>query len=310
MNIYKLPQSWDVKKIRRTVRRKFPDFIIDKIEIQPATRCQLSCPWCCGKNFVPPIENREVFLGIYVENVLKPIFQYKPRIIIGGSYSEPMMYSDFNGLMTLINKMGFRFGLYTNGLKLNKESAESILTNSHPDSYISINFSAIKFRGIEDHKAIREFTKLRDKLNPSFKVNIPMFLVWELEELKITQQQLIEDGVDFIRYRKPDFPFFPTQQLKGEKIVFDTKPFHHCYSMTNSLAIACDGNVYPCPHTANSNFSHLCLGSILREDIMSIWNRRDKLWHKFDPSKEICECNHYENEWNRFCSFLANNKKL
>ena len=313
MNIYELPKQWDTKQINKVVRRKFPDFALDKVEIQPATHCQLHCPWCYGKHLLPPAnERKEVSCSMYVDNVLTPIAKYDPKIVIAGTHTEPLLYSDFIKLISTINEMGFRFSLYTNGINLTDEMCKAILTHSHTESSISINFSAVKYHFYypldKYHEMIRRFCELRDKLSPFFQVNVPMFLMWEVEEMLETQNKLLEDGVDVIRYRKPDFAFYPVQQLADDKIVFDSKPFNHCYSMCNALTIANNGEVYPCPHTANINFPHLCLGSILKEDIIKIWQNRYKMWHTFDPSKDLCECNHYDAEWNRLCSFLAKDK--
>ena len=306
--IYELPILWDKEQIKKTLKRQFPDFILDKVELQPSKVCQLSCPWCWGKNLIPAMKYRsEVPLETYKQNVLEPIYKIKPSIMIAGLYSEPLLYSQFTELIALVNKMGFRFGLYTNGLTLNKELIEIILYKSHPYSYISLDFSASKYAGVDIYEKIKMLVKIRNKYNPTLQINIPMFFLWEIQELKKIEKKLLNIGVDSIRYRKTTTPYYSYKELMGtDKVYFNIKPFNRCCVLLNSVSIAPDGYVYPCSYTSSLEFFEFNLGSILKENIIDIWKKRQKFWFNFDPSREVCECNYYDNEWNRYCHHLRN----
>ena len=296
MTVYDYQNTWDKKEIRKVVRRKFPNFKLNKIEIQPSVRCQYNCPWCFGKHLKPDTEE-PIKPDIYKNNVFDPIRKYKPIVMIAGLYSEPLLYPWAEDLFKAVK--GLRFGLYTNGLELNEDISKTILENSNSKSHISINISSsLYFKRIDELlEKIKMFAKLRKKINPKFQINAPILLNGtDFEEL---QFKLLEIGVDNIRYALALTPIYPVNVIKKLKklspknVFLNEKQYDKCYAMTNSLSISPAGYVYPCSQTTTSVLKGFEIGSIVEKKITDIWQSKEHkdFWNRFNPNCEVCRCN-------------------
>ena len=309
MTVYNYQNTWNKKEIRKVVKRKFPDFKLNKIEIQPSTKCHFNCPWCFGKNLKPKVEE-PIKPEIYRDNVFKPIRKYRPIVMIAGLYSEPLLYPWIEDIFKAVK--GLKFGLYTNGLELKEDISRIILENSTPKSHISINISsALHFGRIDEIiRNIEVFAKLRKKINPKFQINAPILL--NGTDFKDLQARLLKVGVDNIRYSLQLTPIYPVNVIKELKklapknVFLNEKKYDKCYAMTNSLSISPTGYVYPCSQTTTSVLKGFEIGSVIDKKITDIWqsDEHKKFWKKFNPNCEVCRCNVVEHKFNEFCNSL------
>lgn len=306
--VYDYPKTWDKKLIKKEVRKKFPNFKLNKIEIQPANDCQFNCPWCYGKNLKPE-PTSEVSIRDYEENVFKPVRKYKPIIMVAGLYSEPLLYPRIIDIFRMIGKYKFKFGLYTNGQELTEEMSKVILENSDSRSHISINVSASELHHQPILDKVEMFAKLRKKINPKFQINVPILLDGAVivGTRLAHQDKLLRLGVDNIRYSVPLRPVDLNNHVEYLKKVapknihIPEKSYDKCYAMLNSLSISPEGYVFPCSQTTTIELKRFIIGSVREEKITDIWDRRFKFWDKFNPKCEICRCNPVEHKFNELC---------
>lgn len=332
---------WDMEAVRSNIRKaersnSLPDFGLKRVELHPTSVCQYKCPFCYGTNFKCK-QKIDLSLDAIENNIFKSIKNNKklskddPIIIIAGLYSEPLAHHDILGLIKLLGKYNFRFGIYTNGGFLNNEITRAICESAKQSggnrlSYVSFNIMAAiahgQYNSIEEK--IKSFIKTRNVMNAPVQVNIPILVDGSLSgnDLKKFQKKLLQIGVDKIRYSLPQIPVSNNRiDVKNIKLIdalkneskenifirsISGKQFDRCYILANTVSIDHAGAVYPCSQTCSDCFGGLSYGSIKKQKLAKIWGSKEhkKLFRNFGKIPTYCRCNLSDGQFNAACSFF------
>ena len=335
---------WDIDSIKTEVsklsrsKNLLPNFGLERVEIHPTSLCQYNCPFCYGIN----LKNKTKInlpLKEIEKNILKSIrgdkklSKHNPIIILGGLYSEPLLYKEKIKLIELLGKYNFRFGIYTNGEALNEEVMGAICKsakriNNKKPSYISFNISSVLIEKRYDFlmEKIKKLIKLRDKMKAPVEVNASVLVynnyLLENDARKI-QAEMLKIGVDRIRYSVPQTPvsyknFINTEnnglvrslQAAGGDSVYvkliSGERFNRCYVMANMVSIDHKGDVYPCSQVCSSHFKGFSYGSIKNRRLAEIWGgeKHKKLFYNFNQTPARCRCNTTDYQFNLLCSLI------
>lgn len=335
--------QWDKGAIENSIKEVrnnnfLPEFGLKRIEIHPSSTCQYKCHFCYGINFKRK-KKADLPLKIIENNILKNIKNSNlskddPIIILAGLYSEPLAHSDNLGLIKLLGKYKFRFGIYTNGGFLNNNIIRAICESAKKNksdrpSYVSFNvIAAVIHRHYDSlERKIKHFIEMRNAMNAPVQINIPILVDNSLSghDLKKLQNRLLKIGVDKIRYSIPLVPISSNKvnkiNIKNTKLInalrnenkesifvrsISGKQFDRCYVLANTVSIDYSGKVYPCSQTCSDNFKKLSYGSIKNKKLTAIWNSKEhkKLFSNFSTIPTHCRCNLSDQQFNTVCSFF------
>lgn len=316
-----------------------PDFGLRRVELHPTSMCQFRCSFCYGTHFREK-HKKDLPLKYIEDNVFESLrkdkifFQQDPIVILAGLHSEPLAHSDRIGLIRLLGKYNFRFGIYTNGGFLDQETITAICdsakkSRSQQTSYISFNVIANISHNTFDslEKKIKLLISTRNKIGAPVQVNVPILVDGSIsaKDLKKLHQRLLNMGVDKIRYSVPQIPVSDTKLkqmsrsdinlikslcIQDKKSVFvrsiSGKPFDTCFVMANTVSIDYRGAVYPCSQTCSRNFQALSYGSVKMKKLSEIWGgqRHQKLFDGFKTIPTYCRCNLSDQQFNSLCTFI------
>jgi MoaA/NifB/PqqE/SkfB family radical SAM enzyme len=351
---YDFPYVWDAEEIEAALNEarrgdagtSIPAFVLDKVEVHPSGQCQLRCPHCYGLDLAP---DRRVHLpiGTMEDSILRdlresPRFKDEdPLIVFAGLYGEPLLYPEIQRAVVLLGEFGFRFGIYTNGLKLDDNTSEAIAVsatktrNKSRPSYVSVNATASVVTRPGNWKVlvenVEQLCRIRAQMDSPLQVNVPILVVKECcgeAILTLLQEKFLAIGVDNIRYSFPWAPLdsqsIESYQLlereeyrdalgviqrltekepkKVKRRMPNIRPFDHCFVMCMSLAIAPEGDVFPCPEVCSPLFKRLGLsfGSVTEKRISQIWLSGEHVaaFRRFDPRTVNCVCCPVDCEFN------------
>ena len=282
-------------------------------------RCNIACKHCgsdCRSDKGVKDMPGEDFLKVAKEVAT----QYNPNkvmiVITGG---EPLVRADLASVCTELNKMGYPWGMVTNGLLLTREKLDELLTAGLHSITISLDGleeSHNWLRGNERSfaaasKAIKMVAQTPD-IAYDVVTCITQKNIHELEELK---SYLIGLGVTHWRIfaidpigRAKDDPmlqisstelleilrFIDTSRREGNIHVsfgcegylgaFEDKVrdgYFFCRAGINIASVLNDGSISACPN----NSHHVVQGSIYTDSFMDVWNNRyqimrDRSWAK------------------------------
>ena len=314
---YGFKYLWDVESIEQAIinaheKSDIPCFYLSKIEIHPASKCNLSCDHCYGKLLarggadLSKGDIEKLFLDIR-----KNMPNEDPLIIYSGLYSDPLTNREIREIIDLTGKYHFRFAIYTNGLLMDDELIDSLLqaslrSNGVKPSYLAFNITGacnakkfdLQFSIIKKLLYKRREFGAEDKLQ----INAPILGVSELKNYSFLSKiitRLSHMGVDNIRLSLP----WPCHSINGAdesyisekesaklihiferiKRKFPNKirirypqkqgKFSCCYAMMMSLSINSIGDVFPCPETSSSLLKNkFSYGNIKKNKISAIWH--------------------------------------
>ncbi len=316
-------ELWDEKNIKRELKRakqvgEMPFFNLDKIELHPAKSCNLRCSFCYGKDVVPDKKDRRILSLNNIEKILTDVRENMPNeeplIIYAGLYSEPLLHPNIDEVIKTTGIKGFRQGIYTNGLLMEKilieEIAEAAIKNrNNKPSYIVFNVTASIVS--EKHEKnlstllnnIEEISKVKEKINSPLLLNCSLHAIAEKEDhYREVALKLKDIGVNNIRL---SFPWGPQinesnqmgvnltrkqyieyenqfQELEKEfpsliSIRYPPKKlFNKCFVGTLGMSISSEGDIFPCPEVSSLLFKKThSYGSIHEKKISEIWHGKE-----------------------------------
>ncbi len=251
-------ESWDMQTVREEIIRakqakNMPEFELNKVELHITGACNLKCGFCYGRTVVP--ERRNARLEVpEVRTVLQDIrdnmAETEPLVVLAGLFGEPLMHP--RHIIPILDQIGerqFRFGVYTNGLRLTDDIADAILRNArrnrvgNPPSYISFNVTAMldeentldepdndKLRR-DQLATICRFCQRRSE-EDSFVVNASLLALPDRIDYERIVKDLDAAGVDNIRLSFPWLPQTdPRRRVLGglakDEFEETTKRFNH-----------------------------------------------------------------------------------
>ncbi|MFX0201179.1 MAG: radical SAM protein [Candidatus Hodarchaeota archaeon] len=228
-----------IAELRRAkAANDIPRFDLDKVELHISDSCNLKCSFCYGKKVVPKKAKRERLTRANVRSVLRDIRDNMPHteplMILAGLYSEPLLHREIIPILNDLGSNNFRFGIYTNGLLLNKRNgnksilnkriAAAIAENAHKNkqnnlpSYISFNVTATldknNLRNTPDKDSLRkeqlkiigDFVKFKSKSSSPIIINASILALTNKIDYRQIVDELNSAGVDNIRL---SFPWLP-----------------------------------------------------------------------------------------------------
>jgi MoaA/NifB/PqqE/SkfB family radical SAM enzyme len=136
--------------------------VINFLQIEPTTRCNFCCKFCCGRY----IEQRDISL-LQFEYIINSFPEIK-HIELQGE-GEPLLHKDFFKMLEITKDKGIKVSTITNGSLLTSETIENILKSDIETMNISIEWPTDeefhKFRGGNLERIKNGIKELIDKRN-------------------------------------------------------------------------------------------------------------------------------------------------
>jgi radical SAM protein with 4Fe4S-binding SPASM domain len=112
-----------------------------QIELHPGLHCdRYQCPHCFGYG-QRPLAGRV----LSVEEIARALDEVRARdpfIVVSGVTTEPLTHPEAAALLAAVRSRGFRLGLYTKGLRFNRDCSEAVLLGN---AECSVTFSLDAF---------------------------------------------------------------------------------------------------------------------------------------------------------------------
>lgn len=251
------------------------------INSEPTNSCFLHCPFCpTGKvnsrknGYADPLLFKKVF---------KEIAAYVYLITFHG-WGEPLMHKNLPLLIELANKYRICTAVTTNGLLLDKRTAERLISSKLDILYISIDgaseeaYRKYRFGGSLEKvlSNIKNLIALKKERN----IKTP-FIEWQFivfrhneHEIKKAKQLAKKLGVDSIVFLpaytedKSYEPSDPKFRLPKESPLMKSSDCRHLWS---TLAFHWDGTVVPCCYDYAGKISY---GNAEHTQLSEIWNNK------------------------------------
>ena len=243
-----------------------------KIYVEITNMCNLNCSFC-SKDSKP---KKELSLNEF-EQILKKIDNYTDYLYLHVK-GEPLLHSDFDGILDLCKKYHKKVNITTNGTLLHKHL--NIIKNS---SVRQINISMHSFKNsnitsiLEDSKILADSgiyvvfrfwanSNIEDELISKIKT------YYQVYDNKVYNNIYIDKGEEFI---------WPSLNNR----VFRTKGT--CLGLKTHIGILSDGTVIPCCLDSSGIIN---LGNIFNEDLDIILNK-DRAVNMLDGfnNNKLCE---------------------
>ena len=249
-----------------------------KIYIEITNICNLNCSFCL-RTTKP---RKEMSLKEF-EEILKKIDNYTDYIYLHVQ-GEPLLHSNFDGILKLCSKYNKKVNITTNGILLTKQ-IDTILKS---DVVRQVNISMHSFKN-DDIKDILKCSKLL-----SDKGIYVVFRFWVYNEL---QNNLINEIKNYFNVEienKDNIKVIDNIYInKDEEFIWpsldnkESKKEGTCLGLKTHIAILSDGTVIPCCLDSSGVIN---LGNIFTEDLDIILDkeRTKKIIRGFNNNK-LCE---------------------
>ena len=138
--------------------------VLKDLFIEVTSRCNARCEHCgssCG-DFIP----KDEIEGAQIKNVLREIYDKNyntSRIMLHVTGGEPLLRKDLFDIMDYANKLGFRWGMTSNGMLITDEILDKM--NKTNMETISISLDGLK----ETHESFRKVPGCFDKIIENIK---------------------------------------------------------------------------------------------------------------------------------------------
>lgn len=135
------------------------------LQIEPTTRCNFSCKFCCGRHF------DQIDLGYEEYKNIIDCFEDVSYLELQGE-GEPLLNSSFFDMVTYAKQKGIKVSTITNGSLFTDKNIEALLNSGMDSIYVSIEsvekeqFKKIRGGNLEAViSGIEKLIKLRNNLN-------------------------------------------------------------------------------------------------------------------------------------------------
>lgn len=288
-------------------------------------RCNAYCEFCgsrCGDYNAEQLKD-EVNADVVCKCFSEIAQAYDPKnIMINVTGGEPLLRQDLFDVMTYASKLGFPWGMVTNGSLIDESVVKKLkhsgmktisisldgIAQTHnalrriPDGYEKIKnavkllkeadfLDEIQITTVVNHKNIKELEQLYEILTE-----------WEIDSWRIAtvdpigraqdQKALLLTKEDYIHY----FNFFETHQFNG-KIILMTSCSHYlgeydnlyrshsfsCETGKRIASILANGDIYVCPNVPR--IPELIQGNIKNDSFVEVWEKGFNWFRKPDRQK-------------------------
>ncbi len=296
-----------------------------QLELHPGSHCgPFDCPYCYGKQQV--LCDGSMDTTDYGQ-LFDELEGYRLFVEISGIRSDPLSYPDFCGLLDIVKRKKFSYGIHTKGYFLNAQIIKLLNSESDSPDCITISVDSANastynnLHGLSPNSNV--FNMVRENIirlhqeKVKRKSSLKIKLAYLLFADNSSEEQIKEfistfgDHADVIRFSIPQVPNAaePQNYLKSEFIpeTFDmlkkyendkiiilnfrqskhNESFHSCWSQRFNATIDKAGNVFPCPQVALRNYANLILGNVRKDRFLNIWNSEKRSQLLAMPVKEM-----------------------
>lgn len=334
----KLKLLWHRDRIDQWLSGSNPSPVM--VELDLTNRCNLKCDFCTFDY----IKDRS---DIDTDAVLRMLYEFgtmgvKSINITGGG--EPTLHKDFKQILVFARKMGMEIGLFTNGMNIDKDTAETIIDNCSwvrvsIDAGCSGTFQRVKrvdgFDTVVDNSKLLVETK--NLKNSRCTVGIGFVITKSnYDDIELFASLIDEIGADYGQYKPEIKNCFCNEQVesawwktaieyrledvmsKCQRAVINLYKFNdlvshidreygECYGVHFVPCVGATGDVWVCTHLRNvPGYSY---GNVREKSFREIWgldNRR-----KVVENINLSKCQKYcrNNEINKVLWALKNNSR-
>lgn len=311
MSVRKRLQSyvmWQRHKIRvESLRKRHP---LQYLFLEVTRQCNLSCLYCGSSCTATPIGS-ELSVDQWKEVIRQVAQDFDPRrIMVAVTGGEPLIKPGIYDLFHELHRLGFPFGMVSNGRVLNSEAAEALVSSGIGS--ISLSMDALpelndKLRGEGTSRRVEQAIQnlrsagYRGKLEiistitkPALPgldamrryvsdLRVPLWRVAPVMPIGRAAENpdLIPDAED-IRYmlewvrqarkdRMAPSPEFSEEGFVGNRFEGLVRPYLcQCRAGVTIAGIRHDGRISACPELSDA-FDQ---GHILKEKLVDVWNQR------------------------------------
>jgi radical SAM protein with 4Fe4S-binding SPASM domain len=276
------------------------------IDMDPSSRCNLSCSFC-HLSFFDPKESEDLSFENFMK--LVPLFSHLKKVTLFSKF-EPLMCRDFEKIFLELAKLDIELYFSTNGIMLNEKIIDLIVGRL---DYLTISvtgFTNEKYRqfmgkdSLQNVNSNLELLNAKKRLLNTDKPRLRISTVWMKDTISDLPNAVdfaalhkANEGIQvtsFIAYDKKDREQIPLVQKddfadeakkaklyaeeKSIALTFQSGEFEEnqdkteklghaeCMIPWRRLSIQSNGDVYPCP------VAYKPIGNFFTTDIMSIWN--------------------------------------
>lgn len=166
MNYTKIIEKYKIKNLNRLAkyRKKLVKKpILKDLFLEVTSRCNARCEHC-GSSCGNEIDKNEVSSDVLKKTLLEISNRYNAKeIILNVTGGEPLMRKDLFDIMEYASKLGFRWGMTTNGMLITDEVI-SLMKKTNMES-ISISLDGLK----ETHESFRKVPNCYEKILENIK---------------------------------------------------------------------------------------------------------------------------------------------
>lgn len=242
-----------------------------KIYVEITNKCNLNCSFCS----IDSKNKREMSLEEF-ENVLNKIKDYTSYIYLHIK-GEPLLHSNFSGILDLCDKYKIYVNITTNGVFLKKKMD------------VLMNHNFIRQINISLHSENNSSSYFEDVFSTCKVLSTKMFIsyrLWTLNNFKMDKNSnnIVDKIIDYYNL-SPEV----VEKVKKDKSVkidintyvdkdnlfiwpnvnngFDIDGF--CYALKSHIGILSDGTIVPCCLDSNGVIN---LGNIFKDDLEDVIN--------------------------------------
>lgn len=283
------------------------------VEIDPSNRCQLDCDFCMFKALrkIDPIvpgspDKPDLPYDVY-KHLLLDLKRVGVKSITFTGGGEPLLNENFNRMVLLAYRMGFEYGLITNGLRLHK------VDRLDRFRFIRISLDAGSREVYHKLKKADAFDTVVGNIRRSVmfgSVTGLSYVVNEINREDIVNAQRLSKvlGVKYIQFKPAwiDGEPYLDYVIPGEDSTIDTRRYKAADKIPCAIAgligiVGADAHVYYCcQYRGNRKYG---LGSLYHATFPEIWKRRPQLI----PDIERCPNCRYMNYTRAYKNFANGN---
>ncbi len=300
--------QWGVHELElAALRRAHP---LRYLFLEVTRRCNLQCAYC-GSSCGPEIERDELSIDQWKEVVQQIARDFEaPQVMVAITGGEPLMKKGVIDLMAEIDRLGFPFGMVTNGHLVSAKTAEKLVAAGIDSITLSMdapralndelrgagsgeavakaveNLRAAGYQGILEifstvtTPALAELGRMRDQVA---KMRISRWRVSPVMPIGRAAQRpdLVPDAagvrrlLEFVRTSREDgllpVPESCEEGFLGRRYEGKVRPYlWACLSGITVGGILCDGRIGACPELADA----FVQGDVKRERFRDVWESR------------------------------------
>ena len=293
--------------------------ILKDLFIEITSRCNARCEHCgssCG-DFIP----KDEISADELKKTLLDISQHynANEILLNITGGEPLIRKDLFEIMDYANKLGFRWGMTSNGMLITDEILEKM--NQTNMETISISLDGLK----ETHESFRKVSNCFDKIIENIKKlqKVPSVKIVQvttvankknlheledlynlMKELNIISWRVINvdpigraKGNDKILLDKDEYNFIKEKREENlmnveygcshyldipmEKEIRDT--YFFCITGLYVASILSNGDIFVCPNVERR--SEFIQGNIRTDSFVDVWEKKFKIFRSNDRTK-------------------------